>query len=78
LQARRRRAEVEQDLTEPAPSLADLKPKAKPPTSVSVLTQWINHAEKALGVPAAGGRMGWLVASTLDPFSTGDGPVELS
>lgn len=46
-------------------TLADLKPKAKAPASVAVLTQWIGHAEKALGVPAAGGRMGWLVASTV-------------
>lgn len=53
------------DLPEPPVSLSDLKPKAKPPASVSVLTQWIGHAERALGVPAAGGRMGWLVASTV-------------
>lgn len=46
-------------------TLADLKVKTKPPASVSILSQWINHAEKALGVPAAGGRMGWLVASTV-------------
>ncbi|WP_277211156.1 nucleotidyl transferase AbiEii/AbiGii toxin family protein [Isoptericola croceus] len=52
-------------MTVPAPSLADLKAKTKPPASVSILTQWIGHAEKALGVPAAGGRMGWLVASTV-------------
>lgn len=46
-------------------TLADLKPKAKAPATVSVLTQWIGQAERALGVPAAGGRMGWLVASTV-------------
>jgi len=51
-------------MTEPSRSLSDLKPKAKPPASVSILSQWINHAEKTLSVPAAGGRMGWLVAST--------------
>ena len=55
-------------MTSPAehtPSLADLKAKDKPPASVSILTQWFGHAEKALGVAAAGGRMGWLVASTV-------------
>lgn len=46
-------------------SLADLRAKAKPPASAAILTQWVGHAEKALGVPAAGGRMGWLVASTV-------------
>nr|WP_052367172.1 nucleotidyl transferase AbiEii/AbiGii toxin family protein [Paraoerskovia marina] len=46
-------------------TLADLKPKAKPPASASILAQWVTHAEKALDVPAAGGRMGWLVASTV-------------
>ncbi|WP_421742057.1 nucleotidyl transferase AbiEii/AbiGii toxin family protein [Cellulomonas sp.] len=45
--------------------LSELKPKTRPPASVSILSQWINHAERTLGVPAAGGRMGWLVASTI-------------
>ena len=49
----------------PARPLSELKPKARPPASVSILSQWINHAERTLGVPAAGGRMGWLVASTV-------------
>ena len=49
----------------PAKTLADLKPKAKPPASASILAQWVTHAERALDVPAAGGRMGWLVASTV-------------
>jgi hypothetical protein len=49
----------------PAKTFADLKPKAKPPASASILAQWVTHAEKALDVPAAGGRMGWLVASTV-------------
>ncbi|WP_418276401.1 nucleotidyl transferase AbiEii/AbiGii toxin family protein [Isoptericola jiangsuensis] len=55
-------------MTESRPAektLADLKPKAKPPASASILAQWVTHAEKALDVPAAGGRMGWLVASTV-------------
>jgi hypothetical protein len=49
----------------PARPLSELKPKTRPPASVSILSQWINHAERTLGVPAAGGRMGWLVASTV-------------
>lgn len=49
----------------PAKTLADLKPKAKPLASASILALWVTHAEKALDVPAAGGRMGWLVASTV-------------
>lgn len=51
-------------LTGPRP-LSELKPKAREPGSVSILTQWINRAERTLGVPAAGGRLGWLVASTV-------------
>ncbi|MFC7619093.1 nucleotidyl transferase AbiEii/AbiGii toxin family protein [Microlunatus sp. GCM10028923] len=46
-------------------TLADLKAKAQPPASATILSQWINHAERALGVTAAGGRLGWLVASTV-------------
>lgn len=45
--------------------LSELKPKDKEPRSVSILTGWINQAERSLGVPAGGGRMGWLVASTV-------------
>lgn len=52
------------DRPRPRP-LSELKPKADEPRSVSILSQWINHAERTLGVPAAGGRMGWLVASTV-------------
>lgn len=53
------------DPERPARPLSELKPKAHPPASVSIPSQWINHAERTLGVPAAGGRMGWLVASTV-------------
>ncbi len=53
------------DANRPARPLSELKPKTRPPASVSILSQWINHAERTLGVPAAGGRMGWLVASTV-------------
>lgn len=45
--------------------LSDLRVKTTPPASVAILSQWIGHAEKLLEVPAAGGRMGWLVASTV-------------
>jgi len=45
--------------------LSQLKPKGQQPKSVAILNQWIAHAERSLGVPAAGGRMGWLVASTV-------------
>src|SRR5450759_3804447 len=49
----------------PARPLSQLKAKGQQPKSVAILSQWINHAERTLGVPAAGGRMGWLVASTM-------------
>lgn len=49
----------------PARPLSELTPKTRAPASAAVLNQWISHAEKTLGVPAAGGRMGWLVASTV-------------
>lgn len=49
----------------PVRPLSQLKPKDQPPRSVAILNQWIAHAERSLGVPAAGGRMGWLVASTV-------------
>ncbi|WP_419707944.1 nucleotidyl transferase AbiEii/AbiGii toxin family protein [Promicromonospora sp. NFX87] len=56
---------TDHDASVNTPSLANLKPKANPPRSTAILSQWINQAEKTLGVPAAGGRMGWLVASTV-------------
>lgn len=54
------------DLAEPttlAAALGGLKPKAKAPNSARVLEGWIVQAEKWLG--ADGGRLGWLVASTV-------------
>jgi len=55
-------------MTEPVRSLADLRVKTKPPASVAILSQWIDHAEKVLGVPAAGGRIKtavWVPTSSL-------------
>ena len=49
----------------PARPLSQLKVKGQQPKSVAILNQWIAHAERTLGVPAAGGRLGWLVASTV-------------
>lgn len=49
----------------PARPLPELTPKTKAPASTAVLNQWISHAERTLGVPTAGGRVGWLVASTV-------------
>ena len=48
----------------PARPLSQLKAKGQQPKSMAILNQWIARAERTLGVPAAGGRLGWLVAST--------------
>jgi Nucleotidyl transferase AbiEii toxin, Type IV TA system len=45
--------------------LRTLKPKAKQPASVTVLNNWIAQAEGKLGPEAKGGRLGWLVASSV-------------
>jgi len=45
--------------------LHTLKPKAKQPASVTVLNNWIAQAEGKLGPEAKGGRLGWLVASSV-------------
>jgi hypothetical protein len=45
--------------------LRRLTPKAKQPTSASVLNGWISQAEGKLGAEASGGRLGWLVASSV-------------
>lgn len=42
-----------------------LKPKDKQPVSASVLNTWIAQAESKLGPEASGGRLGWLVASSV-------------
>lgn len=45
--------------------LRTLKPKDKQPTSATVLNNWIVQAESKLGPDASGGRLGWLVASSV-------------
>ncbi len=45
--------------------LATLKPKTKQPVSTKVLNGWIAQAERSLGDEARGGRLGWLIASSV-------------
>jgi hypothetical protein len=45
--------------------LSTLKPKTKQPASAAILNQWIVQAEGKLGQEAKGGRLGWLVASSV-------------
>ncbi|KAE8129137.1 MULTISPECIES: nucleotidyl transferase AbiEii/AbiGii toxin family protein [Bifidobacterium] len=45
--------------------LGMLKPKTKQPVSTKVLNGWIAQAERALGNEAKGGRLGWLIASSV-------------
>ena len=45
--------------------LAELKPKAKSPASMSMLNKWIAEAERRLGTAVKGGRLGWLIASSV-------------
>jgi hypothetical protein len=45
--------------------LRTLEPKTKQPASVTVLNNWIAQAEGKLGSDARGGRLGWLVASSV-------------
>lgn len=45
--------------------LRTLKPKAKQPVSTKVLNTWIAQAEGKLGDDAKGGRLGWLIASSV-------------
>lgn len=45
--------------------LRTLKPKTKQPASASVLNAWIFQAEGQLGEEAKGGRLGWLIASSV-------------
>lgn len=42
-----------------------LGPKSKEPSSATVLNTWIAQAESRLGEEARGGRLGWLVASSV-------------
>lgn len=45
--------------------LGTLKPRSKQPASVRVLNTWIAQAEGELGDEAKGGRLGWLIASSV-------------
>lgn len=45
--------------------LRTLAPKAKQPVSATVLNKWIAQAEGKLGQEAKGGRLGWLIASSV-------------
>lgn len=45
--------------------LRTLKPKTKEPVSAKVLNTWIAQAEGQLGDEAKGGRLGWLIASSV-------------
>lgn len=45
--------------------LRTLKPKTKQPISTKVLNSWVAQAEGQLGVEAKGGRLGWLIASSV-------------
>lgn len=48
-----------------AARLKTLKPKTKEPVSTKVLNAWIAQAERQLGDEAKGGRLGWLIASSV-------------
>ena len=48
-----------------AAMLRNLKPKGKQPTNARVLEAWIAQAQDKLGDEAKGGRLGWLVASSV-------------
>lgn len=45
--------------------LGTLKPKSRQPVSTKVLNTWIAQAEGQLGDEAKGGRLGWLIASSV-------------
>ena len=45
--------------------LATLQPKSKQPASTKVLNAWVAQAEGHLGDEAKGGRLGWLIASSV-------------
>lgn len=45
--------------------LSELKPKSSEPASVTILMQWIRHAEKQAHAPKGQHRMEWLIASTV-------------
>jgi hypothetical protein len=45
--------------------LHSLTPKSREPVSASTLNKWIAQAEGQLGPEAKGGRLGWLIASSV-------------
>lgn len=45
--------------------LGTLAPKTKQPAAAKVLNNWISQAEGKLGDEAKGGRLGWLIASSV-------------
>lgn len=49
----------------PAELLGSLEPKTKEPASARILNTWIAQAEDRLGGEATGGRLGWLVATSV-------------
>lgn len=55
----------EQTASRLAELLRTLAPKTKEPFSAKVLNNWIAQAEGALGDEAKGGRLGWLIASSV-------------
>lgn len=57
--------ENEQAASRMAALLKTLTPKTKQPVSTKVLNSWIALAEGKLGDEAKGGRLGWLVASSV-------------
>ena len=46
-------------------AINQLKPKEKEPRSARVLDGWIAQAQQSLGGEISGGRLGWLIASTV-------------
>ena len=46
-------------------AINQLKPKEKEPRSARVLDGWVAQAQQTLGGQISGGRLGWLIASTV-------------
>ena len=46
-------------------AINQLKPKQKEPRSARVLDGWIAQAQHSIGGEFSGGRLGWLIASTV-------------
>ena len=49
----------------PLPALSSLTPKTRPPGSARILDGWVNQAQSQIGPSVDGGRLGWLIASTV-------------